>query len=174
MSRALLIVLLSIVAALPLKADPRWKIHTTFDGEIDNIFETPEYVYFTSRAMADMSGQRRMSLFRYDKEGDEIQALSSDNHLSSSTISSAQYCPQKGYVVVVETNYDITFLYDDGTSRTIPDYRLASLSSEKTVNSITIDPWHDRLYLATTFGYVAATMARIFSMPHVLATISPC
>ncbi|MBD5357766.1 MAG: hypothetical protein HDR88_12295 [Bacteroides sp.] len=140
---------------LPVIANPRWKMHTTFDGTIDHVFETPEYVYFTSRAMADMNGQRRMSLFRYDKEGDEIQALSPDNVLSSTTVSALQYCPQKGYVVVVNTNYDITFLYDDGKVVTIPDYRLASIEGEKLINSVTIDPWHDRLYLATKFGYVA-------------------
>ena len=136
-------------------SNSRWKMHATFDGEVDNIFETPEYVYFTSRAMPDMSGQRRMSLFRYDKEGDEILPLSTDNYLTSNTVTAAQYCPQKGYVVAVGTNYDITFIYDDGKVVTIPDYRLASLSNEKTVNSITIDPWHNRVYMATNFGYIA-------------------
>lgn len=137
------------------KADSRWKMHTTFDGEIDYIFETPEYVYFTSRAIPDMGSQRRMSLFRYDKEGDEVQALSTDNALSSTTVSLLQYNPHKNYVVAVNNNYDITFLYDDGKVVTMPDYRLANINYDKTVNSITIDPWHDRVYLATTFGYLA-------------------
>lgn len=148
-------IILCLVSVLTVWADPRWKMHTTFDGEIDNIFETPDYVYFTSRALKDYQGQRRMSLFRYDKAGDELQTLSTDNVLSSNTISLAQYCPQKGYVVVVNTNFDITFIYDDGRVATLPDYRLATLDYSKDINSITIDPWHNRLYLATKFGYVA-------------------
>lgn len=155
MSRISLIVFLCVLSVFTAMSNPRWKIHPTFDGEVDNIFETPEYVYFTSRAMPDMGGQRRMSLFRYDKAGDEIQPLSAGNNLTSNTVTAAQYCPQKKYVVAVGSNYDITFLYDDGTVVSVPDYRLASLSSEKTVNSITIDPWHDRVYLATNFGYIA-------------------
>ena len=148
---------MSVVAA---KADPRWKIHTTFDGEIDYMFETPKYVYFTSRAMPDMDGERRMSLFRYDKEGDELQALSTDNVLTSTSVSMVQYNPKKGYVVAVNNNFDLTFIYDDGKVLTMPDYRLANINNEKTVNSITIDPWHDRIYLATAFGYVSVNDQR--------------
>ncbi len=147
--------LICLVSVLTVWADPRWKMHVTYDGEIDNIFETPDYVYFTSRAMKDYQGQRRMSLFRYDKAGDEIQTLSTDNVLSSNTVSKVQYCPQKGYIVVVNTNFDITFIYDDGKVVTVPDYRLSSMDYSKDINSITIDPWHDRVYLATKFGYVA-------------------
>lgn len=155
MSRTILIIFLCVLSAFPVMSNPRWKMHTTFDGEVDHVFETPKYVYFTSRAIPDMNGQRRMSLFRYDKEGDEIQSLSTDNEMSSNTVSLVQYCPQKGYVVAINTNFDITFLYDDGKSVTMPDYRLASINEGKAVNSITIDPWHDRIYLATNFGYVA-------------------
>lgn len=155
MSRALLIIFLSILSALPMMSNPRWKMHTTFDGEIDNLFETPDYVYFTSRAMADMNDQRRMSLFRYDKEGDELQSLSTDNYLTSNTVAIAQYNPHKGYVVVVSNNYDITFLYDDGSVVTMADYRLANISGDKGVNAITLDPWQDRIYLSTKFGYIS-------------------
>lgn len=155
MTRQILIILFFFLAAIKVSADPRWKMHTTFDGEIDHIFETPEYVYYTSRAIPDMDGQRRMSLFRYDKEGEEMQVLSTDNVLTSNTVSIVQYNPKKSYVVTVGTNYDITFIYDDGRVVTMPDYRLANISKDKTVNSITVDPWNDRVYLATTFGYLA-------------------
>lgn len=155
MTKQIVTIFLLFLAALNVSADPRWKMHTTFDGEIDYIFETPEYVYFTSRAMPDMNEERRMSLFRYDKDGDELQALSTDNLLSSNTISMAQYNPHKGYVVVLGNNYDLTFIYDDGKVVTMPDYRLANINNGKKVNSITIDPWHDRIYLATDFGYLA-------------------
>lgn len=155
MSRTFLIAILTVLSLLPMNANPRWKMHTTFDGEIDYIFDTPTYVYFTSRVMPDIGNQRRMSLFRYDKAGDELQSLSTDNVMTSSTVLLAQYCPQKGYVVVLNTNNDITFLYDDGTAVTMPDYRLANIDEEKMVNGITIDPWHNRVYLATNFGYVA-------------------
>lgn len=155
MTKHILTILLLFLAALNVSADPHWKMHNTFDGEIDYIFETPEYVYYTSRTIPDMDGQRRMSLFRYDKEGEEMQTLSTDNVLTANTVSMVQYNPKKGYVVAVGTNYDITFIYDDGRVVAMPDYRLANISKDKTVNSITIDPWHDRIYLATNFGYLA-------------------
>lgn len=133
-----------------------WKIHPTFDGEILHLVETPDYTYFTSRIMPvnDMYPDHH-SLFRYEKGSGEIRALSTSNVLSANTVSTMAYCAEKGYLAVVYTNYDIDLIYDDGKVVNIPDYRLASISYPKTVNSINFSPGNDRIYLATVFGYVA-------------------
>jgi hypothetical protein len=146
--------------ALPLLADPNWKMHPTFDETITRVVDTPDYTYFLCRTQPYSSNARfasteYQSLFRYDKEGDELGALSTDNLLSSNVVSKVEYSPQKGFMVVIYTNFDIDLLYDNGEVVNIPSYRLATVNGVKDVNSIFIDADNDRIYLSTDFGYVA-------------------
>lgn len=146
-------ILLFLASAIPLFAD--WRMHPTFDGEVNHVVETPDYVYFTSRVLpSNNMFPDSFSLFRYDKNGEEMMSLSTDNLLSYNTVSSLEYSPERGYLVVVYTNHDIDLIYDNGKVVNIPAYRIASLSYPKTVNSITVSPSDGRIYLATNFGYL--------------------
>lgn len=165
--------IISVIISFGCAYASRWKMHPTFDGEIVNLVETPGYVYFTSRAVpSSPMFENVRSLFRYDKESEEMQSLSTDNLLSCNTVSEISYCPSKGYVAVVSTNHDIDLIYDNGEVVNIPGYRLASISFPKKVNSISFSSSNDRIYLATDFGYVSVNdkkheiaESRIFETP---------
>lgn len=63
---------LSITAALTLCSIQAsdWRIHPTFDGEINYMVDTPSFTYFTGKVLPDNNFfPTSHSLFRYDKEG---------------------------------------------------------------------------------------------------------
>lgn len=155
---------LSLFLALGMAAvawgNPNWKMHNTFDEEVTRLIDTDNYTYFISRTqpyngtIAENS-DHLFSLFRYDKEADELINLSTDNLLSANVVSCVEYSPEKKMLVVVYSNYDIDLIYDNGKVANIPAYKFAQVSSGKKVNSIFIDADADRIYLSTDFGYVA-------------------
>lgn len=155
--RKLLSLILSLLIFSTVYAqDSRWKIYPVFDEEVTHVIETPDFVYFTSRQLLKNSDNETLfSLFRYDKKGEELLPLSQSNLLNGNTIRDVVYNPGKGYLAVLYKNYDIDLLYNNGQVSYIPYYAQASLTYPKDVNGLAIDPSHDRLYLATEFGYVA-------------------
>lgn len=156
MLKYLFLILILIIAVRNAEADSSWKIHPVFDEEISHIVDTPKYVYFTSRNMAENKWNNTyFSLFRYDKAGDEIIALSTDNYLSGNNLTELIYNAEKGYLAIIYDDYNIDFLYNDGSLKNMPYYREANISYSKTVNGLTIEPSSDRLFLATNFGFVA-------------------
>lgn len=154
-------------------SDANWKIHPIFDEEVTHVVETPDYVYFTSRNLEENNTtDASLSLFRYDKKGEELLPLSTSNYLNGNNIRDIIYNPGKAYLAVLYNDYDIDLLYNNGNRVNIPYYKLANLSSSKHVNSMTVDAANDRLYLATDFGYVAINdkkneiaESRIYSEP---------
>lgn len=156
MKKILFLIFTLLGVCLSSKADANWRMHVTFDENVNHVIETPHYVYFTSQTLPESSRLDPLfSLFRYDKAGDELLPLSTDNFLVYNTIKEIQYNPEKGYLVVVYTNFDIDLLHDNGDVTNIPYYRLDNLALSKKVNAINVDPENDRVYLATDFGYVA-------------------
>ena len=92
---------LSITAALTLCSIQAsdWRIHPTFDGEINYMVDTPSFTYFTGKVLPDNNFfPTSHSLFRYDKEGEELQSLSTINLLSDNTVSLIGYCSGGGYL----------------------------------------------------------------------------
>lgn len=149
---------LSFLVSFPIfGADSQWKLYPIFNEAVTHLVETPDYVYFTSRNIQENNDTEPfLSLFRYDKEGDEIIALSAANLLNGNSIRDIIYNPQKGYVAVLYDDYNIDLLHNDGNSvSNIPFYGMADVSASKKVHSMAIDPANNRLYLATDFGYVA-------------------
>ncbi|MCH5230419.1 MAG: hypothetical protein J1F43_01320 [Muribaculaceae bacterium] len=145
------------VTTLRASADvAAWKLYPTFDEEVTHLVETPEYVYFTSMVLPENElHDVYASLFRYDKKGDELLPLSTSNILNSTSVRDVIYNPAKGYLAVLYKDYTIDLLYNNGQVVNIPFYRQSELTYPKNVNSMSIDIDHDRLYLATDFGYVA-------------------
>ncbi len=149
-----------LCAASAAWANPDWKIHTTFDEEVSRIVDTSRHTYFISRTQPYNVSQTQnkanlYSLFRYDKEADELMSLSADNVLSENVVSCIEYSPEKRMLVVVYANHNIDLIYEDGKVENIPGYMHATLTQPKEVNSIFIDAPADRIYLSTGFGYVA-------------------
>ena len=140
--------------------NPDWKIHNTFDEEVSRIVDTSKHTYFISRTQPyssteSLNNLNLYSLFRYDKEADELSALSTDNILSDNVVSCIEYSPEKRMLVVVYANHNVDLIYDNGDVANIPTYMHATVSHPKVVNSIFIDAPANRIYLATGFGYVA-------------------
>lgn len=164
MKRLILIILCSLaVAALctpKVAAAGEWRVHSTFDDDVSHVFVTPERIYMLGMAIPYsktkiINAKKQHFLFSYDIEGDEMQNYTSDNRLSRTVVSAAEYNPDRGYLLVVYDNYDIDLLFDDGTKKNIPSYKSASVSHSKDINSITFDPERNRAYLSTAFGYVS-------------------
>lgn len=172
-----LLSLLITITALAAFADPSWRMHTTFDEEVTRIVDTGKFTYFTSRCQpysptSKYNTTEYLSLFRYDKENDELLNLSTDNLLATNNVSKIEYFPEKGMLVVVHVNQDVDLLYDDGKCENISAYRFANTGHDKTVNSIYIDDANNLIYLSTAFGYVALNKAkkevsesRVYGMP---------
>ena len=150
-----MLIMLTLSWCFPMMADANWKKHPTFDEKVTHVMETSRYVYFTSANIEPTLPNSSLSLFRFDKEGEEIINLSTDNLLSGNLIKDVVYNPEKGYLFVLYNDGDIDLIYNDGATTRIPYYAMASTTNSKKVNGITIDPSHDRVYLATDFGYVA-------------------
>lgn len=136
-----------------------WKIYPSFDYSLERVLETPDRVYFcgyskyytkTSQTHADPL----MSLFCYDKKGDEVMALSRRNYLSSDQILSMNYNPQKKYLMVVYDDLNIDFFHDDGHVTNVAALMNATLPGAKRINDVTFHPESDAVYIATEFGYV--------------------
>lgn len=163
MSRHSYVAFLLVILSFLLKevslhaADSQWRFHPIFDEEVTHVVETPTYVYFTSRSIKDVPGQTNsyLSLFRYDKEGEELLPLSSSNFLNGNNVKEIMYNPQKGYLTVLYTDNNIDLINNNGKVSNISTYKNSNLTYSKDVNSISIDPGKDRIYLATNFGYVA-------------------
>ncbi|MDE5886911.1 MAG: T9SS type A sorting domain-containing protein [Muribaculaceae bacterium] len=151
-----LIPLSFLLVAFSAMSNPSWIIHPTFDGEITHIIETPEYVYYTSRTLPPDNNitPNYVSLFRYDKEGEETIALSNANLLNNGVIFDVIRNPEKGYIFTVDCDFGINIIYDDGKNIYIPDYKNANISQSKSVRTLTPDQSKGHIYMATDFGYV--------------------
>lgn len=135
------IALLSLVSA-NAAAVGDWNIFTRIAGDIDQIIETPEKVYYTS-------GNR---LFSYDKESDETYAYTTQNKLTDTEVAFIRYNPDNKYLFVAYTNSNIDFLYDNGKVINMSDIKDATLMYEKDINTVNFHG--DRVYIGTNFGIV--------------------
>lgn len=147
---------LSMKAALT--AD--WRIHMPFDDWPVDVIDTPDRVYFTNRTFqySEETVDRdynSLTLNYYDKKGDETLTLNSIDGASGNAVNCVAYNPIKKYLLVVYTDQNIDFIYDDGKIYNLPSLMSTSIPGKKYVNAITFDPDNNRAYLATTFGYVA-------------------
>ncbi len=137
----------------------QWRLHPTFDGDIERVVDTPDYVYFLSNCQLYLpttadNGKKAISLFRYEKDGDELIWLNRQNKLSESVLQIAEYNFQKRYMLIVYDNGNIDLLYDNGDVVNIPGLKLADSQYSKTVGGAWFNPEDNQVFLATGFGYV--------------------
>ena len=95
-----------------------------------------------------------ISVYRYDKEGDELIPLNSQTYLSGNVASAVDYNYDKGYLLVAYSDGNIDMLYEDGRLVNLPGLMLSSSDLKKNINSITFYPEENKVFLATDFGYV--------------------
>lgn len=156
MKKILSLILLFTLSVQAYAADADWRLHPIFDEEVSHVVETPDYVYFTSKHLVDNKTTSSLySLFRYDKKGEELLSLSTMNLLNGNTVRDVIFNPAKGYLAVLYKDYNLDLLYNNGRVVNLPQYKQAQLNTSTDVYSMSVDPDHDRLYLATAFGYVA-------------------
>jgi len=155
----LLCLILVISCALPAKAES-WRIHPSFYGQYQHIFDTQKYVYFIAYMTIYVenhasAGNTPANIIRWDKEAEQFDYLNSSNILSGNTVAHASYNYDDKYLLIAYDNGNIDVLYDTGEVVNIPALMLADADLSRRVNSISFDPQSSFAYLATDFGYVA-------------------
>lgn len=142
-----------------------WRLHPSFDNDPERIIATPFGAYFFGLAQPWRpnfieNAERQGFLYRYDRNSDEFEFLSSAGPLTENLVSTVEYNPRGKYLVVVYTSSNIDLIRDDGEVVNIPGLKDASISSSRLVNDITFDYDNDRVYLATDFGYAVLNADR--------------
>lgn len=162
MKKSLFILFLAFMASIGTKAQitADWSVHMPFDEWPIQVIETPGRVYFTSRTFehrANLPSRNlsSLSLFYYDKEGDEIVSINERAQASGNAVACIGYNFDAKYLLVVYTDCSIDFIYDDGRIFNLYALTVTSIPGKKAVNSITFDNSRHTAYLATSFGYLA-------------------
>lgn len=137
-----------------------WRLHMPFDAWPTQVVETPSRVYFISRTFEfNKDVEKRMvssnSLFYYDKAGDEIVPVNEGFQASDNAVASIHYNAVDKYLLVVYTDCNIDFFYEDGRIINLPALMVANVAGRKEASYITFDHPRHRVYIATSFGYVA-------------------
>lgn len=156
--------LLTLIAAAALPATAaisgQWRLHPTFDNSILKIIDTPTRTYFIGYSQPYLYNVPALSkpdcsLFFYDKEGDELVAAAQRFDMANTAVRKIAYNPEKEYLFVIYDDQDIDLLHDDGSVSNIGAIKNANMPGSKVINNISFDPFHDTVWLATDFGYVA-------------------
>ncbi|MBD5206200.1 MAG: RdgB/HAM1 family non-canonical purine NTP pyrophosphatase [Bacteroidales bacterium] len=136
-----------------------WRIIPSYDGQMENIVVTPDYVYFLGASQSFIRGNAVIgelygTLFRYDINHGEMVFLNGMNELSGNVVKAIAYNYKKRYLAVALADGTVNLLYDSGENVFIPGLSIADASLDKTVNNISFDYASNRIFLATNFGFV--------------------
>lgn len=162
MKRLLYILYITLCfVVMPARAE-QWRLHHTYAGNVNRIFDTKNYTYVLSYNQPFYPATRTYSnvfcsLFRYDKEGEDMLALDVTNKLNSPVVTCAEYNYDKNYLMVVYNDGKIDLLHDNGDVTTIAGLATTDESTSKKVWSVTFDPKANKAYLATDFGYIVVS-----------------
>lgn len=161
MKKSLFIIIALIIGFLGARADltADWKIHMPYDQWVTSVIETPTRVYFMGRTFEQRTdlAQRAVksnSLFYYDKAGNELVAINSRTTASGNAVACIGYNYEKKYLLVVYTDCNIDFIYDDGRIYNLRTFKMSSIPGNKAANSVNFDSGKNRAYVATSFGYL--------------------
>lgn len=153
-----LVMLIMMLCGVDAYAE-QWRLHGSYDGNMVKMIDTPQLTYFLGARQIysrDNDALKNLYgiLFRYDKEGEEMEYLHSENLLSGDIPVAVEYNYQKKYLLIAYNDGDIDMLYDDGKVVNIPGLKIADSSLSKRVNGIWFDTVGNKAYLATDFGFV--------------------
>ncbi len=155
----ILILILAVCASMNVSAGGNWRLHSSYDGNLQRLIDTPDYLYILSYPQRYSPGSSDysilyLSLFCYDKEADELQWLNIDNRLSATNVRIAEYNPSGKYLMVAYADGNIDIIRDNGKVENIPDLKIADSNFTKNINSIAFAKDKDLAYIATDFGYI--------------------
>ena len=161
MKKSLFILITLLLGTIGAKAEltADWRIHMPYDAWATTVIETPNRVYFMGRTFeynANVSKRdvSSNSLFYYDKAGDEIVSINARTTASGNAVACIGYNYEKKYLLVVYTDCNIDFIYDNGQVYNLQALKVTSIPGKKEANSINFDPARNRAYVATSFGYI--------------------
>ncbi len=157
--RIILSILSIFLLCGPAAFAEQWRLHPSYSGNVARIVETPLFSYILSYSepyygAGTDNAVPALSLFRYDKEADELTFLNAANGLSSNRIARIEYNKERRYLMVAYLDGNIDLLHDDGKKTNIPGLKVAGEEYSKNVNAISFDPASGLAYLATDFGYI--------------------
>ena len=96
-------------------------------------------------------------LFSYNPQDQDVQTYDKTTVLSDCDISHIAWCQAAKKLVIVYSDYNIDLLSPNGNVVNMPAYMKASMTDDKTVNSISVSG--NNAYLATNFGIVQINVA---------------
>lgn len=160
-----LILILAICASLNATAGGNWRLHSSYDGNLQRLIDTPDNLYILSYPQPYTPGSTDysilyLSLFCYDKEADELEWLNIDNRLSGTNVRTAEYNPSGKYLMVGYADGNIDIIHDNGKVENIPDLKIADSNFAKNINSIAFAKDKNLVYMATDFGYITIDPAK--------------
>lgn len=138
---ALTAAVLAMAAAAQTTGD--WIYHARFAGTgIQRLIDTRDCTYYLVFN----------SLFRYDKQTLENEAINHRNKLSDVTITGIYYNNDRQLLAIAYDNSNIDILLNDGAVVNVPELKNASMTADKTINDITFAEGH--MMVATGFGFI--------------------
>lgn len=152
-------VIFACICLLPtVSRAEQWRLHPTYDGNIERVVDTPEFTYFQSHNQPFVEettahSSISCSLWRFDKENEEMEWLNKDNILSESIVHTIAYNPDKNYVVVAYDTGNIDLINDKGNIFNVPGLKLSGSEFSKEVNGISFSPETNEIFVATNFGF---------------------
>ncbi len=123
-------------------SNSNWRVHPLFAAPVQNIIDTGDMVYYMVSN----------NLYRYYKDTQENEHLSTANYLNDVGIAGVYYNYYKNYLMVVYDNSNIDVLLANGDVVNMPEILNSTLNVSKGVNHVTFTA--ARAYVATQFGYV--------------------
>lgn len=137
----------------------QWRLTNSINSYFDDCIETKDRIYVLGLGQIYYPSDPSWSaytgqLFVYDKTNDELTGYNASNYLNNNTVRRMAYNRDKGYLLLVYTDYTMDLLYDDDSVVNIPGLASSSLSVSKEINSIVFDASADKVYMATDFGYI--------------------
>ncbi len=143
----------------------QWRLHPSYDGQMVDMVETPDAVYFLGTkqdyrpetpAISTLHGV----LYRYSKENESIEPVSGTTAVPGNTVRAIAYNYDKKYLMAAFDDGEIDMIFDNGEVARIFGFKVADSSLDKTVNDITFDTQNGRAYLASNFGYIVIDDSR--------------
>lgn len=136
-----------------------WRLLPSYDGQMENMIVTPDYVYFLGTSQkydrgSSVTGVLHGVLFRYDIAAEEMTCLNSQSGLTDNNVTAIAYNYKSKYLAVAFESGVVNLLHDNGTCDFIPGLSIADSSLDKSINDITFDTSSNKIFLATNFGYL--------------------
>lgn len=133
--------------AFAMETHAQWKAYLSY-YEPTEIEQTPDGMLYVLA-----SG----GLFSYNPQDQDVQTYDKTTVLSDGDIAHIAWCKAAKKLVIVYSDHNIDLLSPNGNVVNMPAYMKASMTDDKTVNSISVSG--NNAYLATNFGIVQINVA---------------